>query len=166
MIKFPADDTGTLIKYPKMMTMNKKIHRIVECWQIAKQPKLLPAKEDLKLEKVAELLANCWLLSIEDKPSRLKIDLVGSNLIAIYGQDNKGKYLDQLYPKQVYDNIRIFMNKIIGSGEPYFSRDSNHNPKIKFDFAERVYLPLGENRRVDYILGYGVFYNADLGEIY
>ena len=123
----------------------------------------LPGRRHLKTLDVPQALPNLVLTDVERDPYRFRVRLMGTAVVAAFGEDYTGRYLDEALPgleKSFGIRHRV---EVAESGLPNY-RYGRSNLSFRLDFAsiERVYLPFaGDGERVDMILGMVVYLMPD-----
>jgi hypothetical protein len=91
----PTDARPTAIMNDPTIAHPKLAH-LLAYWQRQRGERAMPARADIEPADLKALLANIFMVDVEDAPFRLRYRLVGSALVDVLGHDIKGKYLDEM----------------------------------------------------------------------
>ncbi len=101
---------------------------------------LLP-KAGIDLQKFEGILGYIALTRIEKVPFRVRYDIVGSNLVSLYGKDVTGKYINDLYGKQEREHALRGYQWVMAHGKPLYSQCTYKTPFRKLGYR-KVIVPL------------------------
>lgn len=127
--------------------------RLLALWRAARRGRALPAKTDLAPADMVFCLGHLALTEVEHEPFRIRYRLVGTRLVALYGREITGRYVDELYTLLLRREVMSHYRLVVEARRPLYS--------VKcFDFMVkrlgyyRLMLPLSwqDPDRVDIVL--------------
>ncbi len=142
---------------------HEKIRDMVAYWQSIHPAKGLPGRQHFDPVDIPTLLPNLRLLDVEGRPPRFKVRLMGTVLLDFFGEEQTGRYFDELFPKFTESRTYQDLLDVVMTGTPSWRRGL---PGLVYekDFVtvERIYLPLAEDgRAVDMIVTCILFGDKD-----
>lgn len=107
----------------------------------------MPGRSDLDPIDIPTLLPHVILLDVIPPNDRLKVRLVGTQVVQMFGADYTGLFLDEINFGEVREKVLRDYNGAVGVARPIFS-DHTFRKLGGFLFdIERVILPLSEDGR-------------------
>lgn len=120
--------------------------RFLDYWREKSGDRPFPSREDIDPTEFPHLLGGICLLDVEwerDHFARARFRLAGTQIYNMIGYDVTGRYVDEVMPRETYDQVQTQLSHIVSSGEPAFRRFqwlAGPTPDIVY---ERVMAPLG-----------------------
>jgi len=111
-------------------------------------------------------LSRLWVIEVHGAPPRLRYRLVGTDIVASYGHDPTGRWLDEVWPhlESDYGNRHL---EALQSGQPSFRRG---RPRMvlnrEWGLIENLMLPFRHADCLGVVAGYSHLYNIDGRRIY
>ena len=135
---------------------HSNVREIVDYWVRIHPETGLPGRQHFDPLEVPRLLPNIRLLDVVGSPQRFRIRLMGTRLREIFGAEQTGRWLAEIFSNLDGSLTHIELLKVVDTKRPRWRR-GKPALDIEKDFLdmERVYLPFardGEN--VDIILTY------------
>jgi hypothetical protein len=127
---------------------------VLAYWRRRRTPRALPRRRDIEPTEIPRLLPHLQLIEVHEGGPRFRYRLAGTALIAAYGREYTGKYLDELfagdrlaYANQVYSTVCTGHRAV-------FLRNRYGTTRDVHMVANRLYMPLSDDgRSVNLILG-------------
>jgi len=119
--------------------------RAYEYWQSMRGDRVLPARSDLDPLDIPDLLPNVILLDYLPKDHRLKVRLVGTLVVDMYGSDYTGMYLDEIDFGEVRDKVLDDYMSAVTAARPLFSDHVFRQLGGALFDIERLIVPLSED---------------------
>lgn len=141
-----------------------RVRLIHEYWSLKRRDGGdLPGYQDINLGEMPDLVPYVWLIDVAHRPMRFRFHTIGSVLVTWAGEDNTGKWFDEVWP--TYDPA-VFV-EVVERRQPSWTRGpSAFRPERRDYEIERVRLPLArDGKTVDMILALSVFFDRDGREI-
>ncbi|MDF1791124.1 MAG: PAS domain-containing protein [Thalassobaculaceae bacterium] len=116
-------------------------------WDDIRGEAAMPGRSDLDPIDIPTLLPHVILLDVIPPNDRLKVRLVGTQVVQMFGADYTGLFLDEINFGEVREKVLRDYNGAVGVARPIFS-DHTFRKLGGFLFdIERVILPLSEDGR-------------------
>lgn len=144
------------------LARNPVLRDLVRYWLAIHPGPVLPGRQHFDPIDVPRALRNLVLTEVEREPFRFRVRLMGTAVVAAFGADYTGTYLDQSIENFERSFGHIHRVEAAESGLPNY-RYGEPSLVFKLDFApvERVHLPLAtDGERVDMLLSMTVYMAA------
>lgn len=129
------------------------LSRAYAYWNAKRGDSPMPARADLDPVDIPRLLPNIILMDVTQPDDRLKVRLVGTLVVTMFGSDYTGLFLDEIDFGQVREKILTEYNGAVTAARPLFSDHPFRKLGGYMFDIERVILPLSEDgRRVTMLL--------------
>lgn len=133
---------------------NRPLQLLYAYWSSLRRGDLLPARADIAPDRIAEVIPRIGLFDVETSPRRYRIRAMGAQIVAWYGCDLSGRYLDEIdfgqgprFTFALLDHVVDHRRAGHMTGE-YTKQDGR---TIRY---ERLFMPLAsDGRRVDMVIG-------------
>jgi hypothetical protein len=118
-----------------------------DLWDRKRANRLMPARADLDPVEMPKLLPHMALIEVRPYGQRLRVRLVGTNIVNIYGANFTGQYMDEIDFGDAGDKILSDYQFATGMKRPLFS-DHAFRKLNGIDLnIERVILPLSDDNK-------------------
>lgn len=114
-------------------------------WRRLARGGTLPRRRDIDPSEIPRLLPHLQLIDVADAGARFRYRLVGTALVAAFGKEYTGKYLDELfvgdrlaYASRVYSTVCIRQRAV-------FLRNRYSTTRDLQMIANRLYMPLSDD---------------------
>lgn len=139
------------------------IRELMRYWLAIHPGDRLPSRRDFDPADVPNALKHLVLTDVERDPYRFRIRVMGTAVVAAFGEDYTGLYMHTAIGD--FESTRGYTSRVevVESGLPDY-RHGIANMVFRLDFAplERVYLPFAtDGINVDMILGMMIYLAAD-----
>ena len=123
-------------------------------WRAKRRAGALPKRRDIDPTEIGPLLANLQLIDVIDGGSRYRYRLVGTNIVAAFGGEYTGKFLDELFTGERLAYARRVYATVCSRMTPVFLRNRYSTTLDVEMIANRLYMPLSDDGcSVNIILG-------------
>ena len=146
---------------PPVAPKHEILRQVFAYWLKKKGKRMAPSRDDIDPSEIKALLPYVGLAEVQRDPLRFRYRLVGTEVIAGYGRELTGSYLDEVdldaHQHQILDEYRRVVEKCepICTSWEYTRDDGRH---ICY---ERLALPLSsDGKTVDMLFGGAVFEKA------
>ncbi len=127
------------------------LRRLLAYWESKRQGRAMPARADIDPLDFHELLPNIILLDVEGE--RFRVRVVGTGVVARFGDDYTGRYLDELDFGDQRDAILAHYGECRRTAAPHVSRTLFTSVRGVSTRMERLILPLSvDGATVDMML--------------
>jgi len=135
--------------------INEGMRRIYDYWLARRRNGRLPRRHDIDPSELSDLLANIFLVDVEENPRRYRVRLAGSEVVACFGLDMTGKTIDEYDLADARDEIMQQYDQAVETGEPNYHRHEFWTAAYEHHLNfERLLLPLSsDGEHVDKLLG-------------
>lgn len=135
--------------------INKGMCRILDYWQGRCRDGGLPRRDDIDPGDLSDLLANIFLVDVEENPRRYRVRLAGSEVVACFGADMTGKTIDEYDLADARDDILRQYDLAVETRAPSYHRHEFWTAAYEHHLNfERLLLPLSsDGEHVDKLLG-------------
>jgi hypothetical protein len=122
-----------------------KLRRLHEYWVSKLDGRAMPRRADIEPTEIPALLQHIVLISVEPQPLRLYFRLVGSHITESLGRNATGKYFDQCFRGQMFEDVMQVYSHVLQSRKPvrHFGKAMFSDKKYR-DY-ESLHLPLSED---------------------
>ncbi len=126
-------------------------------WQRLRQGRPAPARSDIDPTQINCVLPYIGLFDVEAAPRRYRIRLMGNQIVAWYGCDVTGRYLDEIdfgtSGKSTFEILDLVVDKVAPA---YMSGEYTKHDERTIRY-ERLFLPLcDEGTKVTALIGAGI----------
>jgi hypothetical protein len=135
------------------------LRRGIAYWHAIHPPEGLPGRQHLDPVDIPDLLPHMRLVDVEGDPPRFRVRLVGSQIVAFFGQDLTGRWYHEEFDSFFGSRTEKDFVASMRTHQPSWRRG---NPLFvsgkDFRITERVFLPFArDGREVDMFLNLVVF---------
>jgi hypothetical protein len=131
------------------------LRRLHAYWLAKKGAARAPPRSAIHPEEIVDLLPNLALVDVIGEPPRFRVRLFGTILVAAYGQDITGRFIDEIDLDTIGPDLDASLRAVVRDWRPHVMRvqlikaeDRRH---IEY---ERIWLPLSsDNQTVNMLLG-------------
>ena len=138
---------------PGLAIVDPALAELQAFWKRLRRGRAMPARADFAPDDLLAHLGWVILIDVEDPPPRFRFRLIGSGITEALSRDSTGRYLDELYAADIYDEaVRPYAyvtrrRRPVRSTGRMVHADKGHMP------YEALYLPFSEaGDRVDMIM--------------
>lgn len=127
-------EEGWLNVDPALDFKAPELRRMLALWEEKRGARSMPSRADFPPEVLRGHLGWIVLIDVQPEPLRFRYRLVGSGVTGRIGRDSTGRYLDELYPPDIYENAISAFRVMLRT----------HRPVRAYGFlehAERGHLP-------------------------
>lgn len=133
---------------------NPVLAQMLAYWRAKRGKRPIPRRRDIDPTEIAPLLPHLQLIDVVDAGARFRYRLVGTSLVAAFGAEYTGKYLDELFTGERLANARRVYGAVVQHRLPVFLRNRYQTTLDVEMIANRLYMPLSpDGRTVTLILG-------------
>jgi hypothetical protein len=116
-------------------------------WDSIRGEKAMPSRADFDPLDIPRLLPNLILFDVEPGTRRLKARLVGTQVVATYGIDYTGRYLDEIDFGAHRDDILRDYYRCLDTAAPCLTQSSFWSDRGLTYSMQRLILPLSDDGR-------------------
>jgi hypothetical protein len=128
--------------------------RALDYWRGKRKGRAMPERRDIDPAELRAVLAHLQITEVVDGGSRFRYRLVGTAIVAAFGAEFTGKFVDELVSGERDSFVHSCYRSVCSSRRPAFVRSKYVTTKDVDLTANRVLLPLSESEGgVDQILG-------------
>lgn len=131
---------------PGLAFRDDRLQRACAHWQAAAHvsPSGLPDRASFGLETLHALgaLSRAMLIDVVDGGARFRFRLIGTALTAIAERDATGRFLDELYPPEVYTKFKASLDWVMRERRPVRAVDTFEFSGKEFIGYEALVAPL------------------------
>lgn len=128
--------------------------RALAYWRAKRGTRSMPRRRDIDPTEIAALLPYLQLIDVVDGGTRFRYRLVGTGLVAAFGREYTGKYVDELFTGARLANAARVYATACNRRQPVFLRNRYSTTRDVVMVANRLYMPLSEDgREVNVIFG-------------
>lgn len=122
-------------------------------WNRSRRGRAMPSRADFLPDDIAAHLGWVILVDVEAEPLRFRFRLIGTGITAALSRDSTGRYLDDLYDPEIYDEaVRPYVH-VTRHRQPVRSIGRMVHADKEHIHYEALYLPYSETGdRVDMIM--------------
>jgi hypothetical protein len=146
---------------PKVVPKHEILKQIFAYWRQKKGSRIAPSRNDIDPAEIVKLLPYIALADVVRDPLRFRCRLVGTQIVAAYGQELTGVFLDEVdlnaHQHEIIDEYRRVVERCepVCASREYTRHDGRH---IRY---ERLALPLSsDGETVDMVFGGAIFEKA------
>lgn len=81
------------------------LHAALAMWREKAAGRTMPARSDFSHEDFLPFMGDIALVDVESEPRRYRFRLIGTNIVVMVNRDMTGRYLDEIYTEESYDNV-------------------------------------------------------------
>lgn len=115
-------------------------------WDGKRGTHLMPRREDFDPVEMPRLLSSIILVDVEDGGARLRIRLVGTKIVEMYGSDYTGMYMDEIDFGDVREKVLKEYRLPVLEKRPVFSDHEFRKLNNYHHTIERAIFPLSDDR--------------------
>ena len=146
--RFPIVEELTEPRHPSLKA-------VYAYWLSKKGAAPAPPRSAIRPEEIASLLPNIVLLDVVGAPPRFRIRLFGTGLVAAYGTDITGKFMDEIDLDAVGGEVLAQLERAVQEVRPQIYRlaYTKTGDRRHLEY-ERIWLPLSpDGKTVTMLLG-------------
>ena len=114
-------------------------------WESKRGTRLMPRRADFDPVEMPRLLSSIILVDVEDGSARLRIRLVGTKVVEMFGSDYTGRYMDEIDFGDVREKILKEYRLPISEKRPVFSDHEFRKLNDHHHTIERAIFPLSDD---------------------
>ncbi|MDJ0949777.1 MAG: PAS domain-containing protein [Alphaproteobacteria bacterium] len=134
--------------------VNPKVAELYGYWSLMRNGRAMPARDDIDPVAISGLLPDVFLVDVERNPMRFRFRLVGTEIVARYGEEITGRALDELDLGGKTADIARKYRGIVERQAPSYGVQEIRKRDGRWLRYERLLLPLSRNGiDVDMALG-------------
>ncbi|MGO8918495.1 MAG: ATP-binding protein [Stellaceae bacterium] len=123
-------------------------------WRRQRGPRAMPRRRDIDPTVIPKLLPHLQLIEVLEDGARFRYRLVGTALVAAFGREYTGKYLDELFTGERLAHARRVYLTVCAQHRAVFLSNRYSTTRDLHMIANRLYMPLSDDgRSVNIILG-------------
>ena len=127
---------------------------LLDYWNVKRRERIAPSRADIDPAEIPALLANLFLVDVEGDPPVFRIRLVGTAIVDRYGEEIRGRTLEELDLGDQLDSILDQYHQTVRHREPTYCRHRFWRDSGGFINYERLLLPLSsDGERIDVLMG-------------
>jgi len=135
---------------------NPRFRRLADYLAAKAPPGKLPGRQHIDPLEIPDLLSWIMLIDVLPKPAgerRYRIRLMGTEVVAIQGADETGKYMEDVLTGDAGAEIVHHCDEMLLSHEPYYRRGVVATTGREHVHYERIAFPLSsDGERVDMLI--------------
>ena len=135
---------------------DSRVRLFFDYWKSKCRPERLPARGDIEPLEMVAFLPYVVLLDVERRPqaARFRYRLVGTEVVALFGYDPTGRYLDEATLSQLYPQVHGRLLSVVETKRPYYAILPVPLPNRDSVYAEILTVPMAsDGDTVDLLLG-------------
>ncbi|WP_416899640.1 MAG: PAS domain-containing protein [Minwuia sp.] len=138
---------------PRPGPMGPKTQELLDYWNGLRGDREMPSRKEIDPVDLRRLLPHIMITEIEPDTGRFLFRLVGTRVTVMYGNDNTGKYLDEVYFGRHREAItRSYVTAYETRAPHHCWMKFTNREGLEFDM-ERLILPLSsDGQRVDKLI--------------
>lgn len=113
-------------------------------WDRKRGDRVMPRRADIDPTEITALLPNLRLTEVLDGGTRYRYRLVGTAIVAAYGVESTGRYLDELCGER-RDFVEGLYRAVCDRRRPLYAKTAYLGPWQAPNIASRVMAPLSED---------------------
>jgi hypothetical protein len=143
-----------------MIPDHADLSALYDLWHEVHAGVRLPSRTDFPTQVLRPWFGHLAILRVLGPEQRLRVDLVGTRIVELDGQDCTGRCLDEVVPPHAVDTVLAPYRELLNTGQPVYHRYTA--PDRPLLGVHRLLLPLAEDGdTIDRILS-GVYADQDL----
>ena len=107
----------------------------------------MPTRRDIDPTEIPQLLPNVQMIDVIGNGARYRYRLIGTELVAAFGREYTGKFVDELLPPERRYSVELAGRMVCDTGSPVFLHNRYWTSRDTTIAANRVYAPLSDNGR-------------------
>lgn len=97
----------TTMPFPLPNTLAPGLSRVLAYWEgLKRADNAMPFWDDVKLSALPDLTETLMLIDVFEAPERFRFNTVGTAIIARYGENITGKFVEDVTPRAPFDYLR------------------------------------------------------------
>lgn len=129
-----------------------KLRTLLTYWSGKRQDQPVPLRKDILPDEIPSLLSHIGLVDVEGVPFRYRFRLLGANVDYSQLGMRSGRYLDEISPRIIADDLAGHYHEVVATGIPAVYRMQLESSLTLFTF-EGLILPLStDGDRIDMLL--------------
>jgi hypothetical protein len=129
-------------------SLNPTLEALLDYWRQQRRGHAMPRRRDIDPVDIPKLLANLQLIDVVDDGARFRYRLIGTAIVAAFGSDATGKYIDEILAGNRLAAAEQHYRRTCETRHPYFVRNKYTTTKDLDITASRVIAPLSEDGRI------------------
>ncbi len=114
----------------------------LDYWSRKRGDRPVPSRSDIDPAEIPNLLPHIMITEMTDGGQRFRCRLVGTGLVARYGRDLTGRYLDEVMAPERHARVAAFYRSICAGGRPYFVQTQFATMRVPSVTSSAVIAPL------------------------
>jgi hypothetical protein len=90
-----------------------QIRSLAAYWTAKSAGRRAPARRDIDPQDLRRCLPNLFMLDVIEPDKRFKVRLVGTEIVALVGEDHTGRFLDETIPADGYSALRQEIEDVV-----------------------------------------------------
>lgn len=135
---------------------DSRVRLFFEYWQTKCRAGRLPGRSDIDPHEMVAFLPSVVLLDVGRRAGafRFRYRLVGTEVVALFGYDPTGRYLDEATLPQRYPQVHGRLQSVVETKRPHYAIQPVPLPNRDSVYAEILTVPLAsDGETVDLLLG-------------
>ena len=127
--------------------LNGSLKHFLTYWHDKRGLNLIPTRADIDPMDIRSLLSGICILDLkyaDGKFDRAKIRLAGTQFYEMVGYEITGRYLDEIMPSEIYEELKSQLCTSIESKQPCFRHFHWENGSLSQPEYQQILAPLGE----------------------
>lgn len=139
--------------FPLPRTMPPRLVRVHRFWQrLIRAENTMPFSDDIDLAPLKTLSTALMLIDVFPAPQRFRFNRLGTNIIARFGTDVTGGFVDESELREPFDYFIAQASATVEAGAPTLYASGSARKRTRGGYT-RILLPAWGNGRIDLLLG-------------
>ena len=135
----------TLEPRSRATVASDRLQQLLQYWKKQAAGRLMPSRADIDPIDIPTLLPNLLLFDVEPGSGRLRVRVVGTAIVEMYGSDYTGRFLDEVYFGDRQASVLHGYAECLRSRQIYVSEESYRTPDDVRRRVERLILPISDD---------------------
>jgi hypothetical protein len=114
-------------------------------WRAKRRARAMPSRRDIDPTEIGPLLPHLQLIDVVDGGIRYRYRLAGTSLVAAFGREYTGRYLDELFAGERLAYAQRVFATVCSRQKAVFLRNRYSTTRDVDMMANRLYMPLSED---------------------
>lgn len=146
---------------PALSLEAPELRRLLNLWEERRGARSLPGRPDFSADELMSFGGRIMLIDVEHEPRRYKFRLIGTFIVDMLSRDVTGRYLEEVYPPDYYEQIIQSLEYCIEKRRPMRAQSKMSHAEKDHIIAEVIDLPLSsDGETVDMIMKAGDYADA------
>ncbi|MCC3304284.1 PAS domain-containing protein [Sneathiella sp. HT1-7] len=124
---------------------SEMLQKAYQLWESKREGRSIPSRSNFDPLEMPKILPHIILIDVEEPTSRLKVRLVGTRVVEMFGGDYTGMYLDEVDFGEARNKILEDYQTAASMKRPLFSDHMFRKLNKYTQNIERVILPLSDD---------------------